>query len=69
MSGVVVVRAILVWLLIILVETIHGIARRLFLEPLVGDLRARQIGVLIGSLLILTIAILTIGWLRTSTFL
>lgn len=58
-------RALLVWLGIIFVETIHGILRSIVLVPLVGDLRARQLGVPIGSLLILIVSILTIGWLGT----
>jgi hypothetical protein len=45
-------RALLVWLIIIAVETCHGIARALFIVPLTGDFRARQIGVFIGALLV-----------------
>ncbi|MBK7591514.1 MAG: hypothetical protein IPI27_09425 [Betaproteobacteria bacterium] len=45
-------RALAVWLLIVAVETLHGIARTLWLAPQVGDHVARQIGVLTGSLLI-----------------
>lgn len=43
-------------------ETIHGVLRTLFLVPLLGDLRARQIGVLIGSILILGIAFVFDRW-------
>ena len=53
-------RALAVWLLIIFAETIHGVLRGLFLVPVVGDLRARQIGVVIGSLIILAVAVATI---------
>jgi hypothetical protein len=49
-------RALGVWLVIIAAETIHGVLRQILLVPLVGDLRARQIGVLIGSLLIFAVA-------------
>lgn len=59
-------RALSVWILIMAVETVHGIVRRLFLEPLTGDIRARQIGVLIGTLLIYSVTYLTIRWLRAS---
>lgn len=45
------------------VETVHGILRRLFLEPVIGDLPARQLGVFIGSFIILTITYLTVRWL------
>lgn len=57
-------RGIAVWLLIILAETIHGIARRLLLEPIAGDLLARQISVVIGSVIILLIAFVFIRWLK-----
>jgi hypothetical protein len=59
-------RAFLVWCLILAVEVTHGIARTLWLVPLVGDLRSRQIGVVTGSLLILGIACLTIRWIATA---
>ena len=45
-------RASLTWMLIILVETLHGMAREVFIAPLLGDLRARQLGVLVGCVLI-----------------
>jgi hypothetical protein len=41
-------RAFLVWLVIIASETVHGILRGILLLPLVGDFPARQIGVLGG---------------------
>jgi hypothetical protein len=57
-------RALLVWLVIIIVETVHGIARTLLLAPVVGDFRARQIAVFTGSALILAIAVLSIRWVN-----
>lgn len=60
-------RSLGVWLLIVLAETIHGIVRQLFLVDLVGDFRARQIGVFTGSLIILVIATVTIKWLGANT--
>ncbi len=57
-------RAFVVWLAIILVESLHGILRGIFLSPVVGDLRARQIGVVIGSALILLVAYGSARWLR-----
>jgi hypothetical protein len=56
-----------VWLLIILVETVHGILRTLFVAPVVGDFRARQIAVFTGSVLILAVAWLTRRWIGAST--
>jgi hypothetical protein len=58
-------RALVVWLLIVAAETPHGIARTVWLEPIVGDLPARQIGVFTGSGLVLAIAYLAAPWLRT----
>ena len=52
----IVLRGVVVWCGIIIVEVFHGIARTLFLAPLVGDFRARQIAVFTGSILILIVA-------------
>jgi len=60
---VLVYRAFVVWVLIIAAETVHGVLRQLLLVPVVGDLRARQIGVLIGSAIILAIAWALARWL------
>jgi hypothetical protein len=62
----VLMKGLVAWLCIIGAETIHGIARRLFLEPLVGDLRARQISVFVGSTLILAITFIFFRWLDAS---
>jgi hypothetical protein len=56
-------RVLAVWCLMMGVEFIHGIARRIFLALYVGDFRSLQIGVLSGSLLILLIAFVTADWL------
>lgn len=56
-------RASLTWMLIILVETLHGMAREIFIAPALGDLRARQVGVLSGCVLIFSIAWLTARWM------
>ena len=60
-------RAFFVWCLILGLEFVHGVARTVWLVPLVGDLRARQIGVAIGSALILLVALLTIRWIGART--
>jgi hypothetical protein len=57
-------RAFAVWLVIIAVETVHGILRILWLQPLVGDLEVRQIGTVIGSALIFVVAYLFSPWLH-----
>ena len=56
-------RAFIVWLVIIVAETVHGTLRQLFLTPIVGDLPARQFGVAIGSVIILAIALVFARWL------
>ncbi len=60
-------RALLVWVLMMAIETVHGVLRNRFLVPAIGEVGASQIGVLIGSALILTIAILTIDWIHPTT--
>ena len=60
-------RPIVVWLVIILAETAHGIIRNVYIAPMLGDLRSRQIGVFFGSLIIFGIACLFACWLRTSS--
>jgi hypothetical protein len=52
---------------IIAVETVHRVLRKLLLVPLVGDLPARQIGVAIGSLLVFTVAYHCIRWIAAKT--
>lgn len=56
-------RALAVWLAIAVAETLHGVARTLWLTPVVGDHAARQIGVGTGSVLIFVITWLAIGWM------
>jgi hypothetical protein len=56
-------RASLTWMLIILAETLHGLVREIFIAPVLGDLRARQVGVFVGCALVFAIAWLTARWL------
>jgi hypothetical protein len=60
-------RALAVWLIIMFAEIIHGLLRTAFLTPCVGDFQARQIGVFVGSLLILTITCLSVRWIQADT--
>ena len=46
-------RVSLVWMLIMLVETAHGFVREIFIAPAIGGLRARQLGVALGALIVL----------------
>jgi hypothetical protein len=61
-------RAIAVWLLIVVAESISGTIRRLWLVPALGEHTAHQIGVVAASTLILFIAWLTARWLDAQTF-
>jgi hypothetical protein len=56
-------KAFAVWLLIFAVEVAHGVLRTLYLVPLLGDLRSRQVGVAVGSALILLVTWLTVKWI------
>lgn len=60
-------RALVVWLVIVAVESAHGTLRELYLAPVVGDFRARQLSVLTGSLLILGVACLFVRWMHAVT--
>jgi hypothetical protein len=62
----VVFRALIVWLILIAAEILHGIARGVFLVPFVGDFQSRQIGVLTGSLIIFIIALVFVRWIGAS---
>jgi hypothetical protein len=57
------VRALGIWLVLLVTESVHGIVRRLVLQPRLGDLPARQVSVFTGALLILLVVWLTIRWL------
>jgi len=56
-------KALIGWLVMMTAESIHGVLRRLFLVPYVGDSRARQIGAIVGTAIILAIAYLGIEWI------
>lgn len=45
------------------VESVHGTLRVVWLQPEVGDFRARQIAVFTGMALILAVSCLTISWI------
>jgi hypothetical protein len=60
-------RSILVCVAITAAETVHGIARSIWLIPLVGDRPSRQIGIFTASLIILGIAWATVPWIGATT--
>ena len=60
-------RGLLVFLLIMAVETVHGVVRGLFLVPRIGEDMAQQVGWPLGLVIVLVVSYFTIGWtgLRT----
>lgn len=50
-----------------LAETIHGVLRTLYLAPIVGDFRARQICTFTGAAILLSVAVYFHRWLGAST--
>ena len=60
-------RALAVWALIALVETVHGVLRGLLLVPAVGEASAQRIGFVVGSALVLAVAVLCSRWLGART--
>ncbi len=57
-------RGLAVWFVIIFVESLHGVARGLFLAPMLGDFRARQVSVFIGAVIIVAITFVLVRWLK-----
>ncbi|NJR32220.1 MAG: hypothetical protein HC778_04410, partial [Chamaesiphon sp. CSU_1_12] len=62
------IRSIAIWLIFIIIESLNGTIRTLWLVPSLGDLRAHQLSFIAGSLLILTIATIFVPWLNISSF-
>jgi hypothetical protein len=58
------IRPLLVWLVLMAAEAAHGTLRTFFLAPYVGDFRARQIGAVVGSAIILALAYLFSDWIN-----
>jgi hypothetical protein len=56
-------RAVAVWLVIMAGESLHGVARVIFIEPLLGRFESRQLAVVTGTALIYGITWLAIGWI------
>lgn len=55
-------RGLVIWLLIMAVETVHGVLRGIFLAPTVGEAMASRIGWPIGMVIVLAITLLCIRW-------
>jgi len=60
-------RALGVWLLIALVESVHGVLRQTFVAPQLGPGLTRPLGFVVGAALVLGVAVWTQPWLTAST--
>lgn len=58
------IRAFLVWIVMLGVEFCHGALRTIFLSPLLGDPLARQLSVITGTALFVLLAYLFIPWIH-----
>lgn len=61
-------RTFATWFFIAVAESIHGILRRIFILPLIGDLRAHQVGMLVGCFIIFAVAWACISWIGAKKF-
>lgn len=52
---------------IILIETVNGTVREIFIAPALGDLRARQLGIPIACVIVFLIAWATVRWMGLVT--
>ena len=62
-------KAFAIWLIFIAAESLNGTLREVWLVPVLGDVRAHQLSFVVGSILILAIATLSIRWLQPSRIL
>jgi len=60
-------RGFVVWLLLMIAESIHGIFRGLLIAPMIGDFRARQVAVFSGILIVALITFIFVRWLKGSS--
>jgi hypothetical protein len=58
-------RAFVVWVIIMTLEVGNGILRKVFVELFFADVTARQIGVVVGSLMVILVAYGLSGWLKS----
>jgi hypothetical protein len=60
-------RALVVWLLIALAESVHGTLRELWVVPALGATAAHRVGFVVGAGIVLGIAWSTSRWLGATT--
>ncbi|MCE2969038.1 MAG: hypothetical protein LW847_02215 [Burkholderiales bacterium] len=57
------VRGFAAWLLVAVLETLQGVARTLWIAPLVGDQLARRLALPVALLIVFAVALLTVRWI------
>ena len=57
------VRALLVWLVIIVAESVNGTLRTLYFAPVIGDFPARRVGIFVAIALIFAITLAFTRWM------
>ncbi len=62
----VLLRALLVWLLVMAAESVHGALRRVFLTPEI-DFALRQVSVVIGAVIIFVLTWIFMDWIKVRT--
>ena len=60
-------RAVMVWMIFILFESLHGAVREIFIAPRIGALTARQTGVPVGCAIVFAVAWFAARWLGATT--
>jgi hypothetical protein len=58
------IRAMLLWLQFMAIETLSGVLRTVYIEPRLGEVTARQLGVLAGCCIFITLVVKQYRWLR-----
>jgi len=61
-------KAVVIWVFIVIAESVHGIIRQLYIVPLTGEMHARQLGVFIGSAIIFAIVWGSVHWINARSF-
>ncbi|AFZ47915.1 hypothetical protein Cyast_1962 [Cyanobacterium stanieri PCC 7202] len=62
-----IIKALIIWLLIALAETIQGIIRVKFVSRKIGESLAKKLGIISGCFLIFLITWFTLPWIKPNT--
>jgi hypothetical protein len=60
-------RAVMVWMAFMLIETLLGAGREIFIAPRIGGLTARQLGVPVAGAMLFAVAWFAARWLGATT--